>query len=66
MGTLYFAEVFTLIWIRIWIPTQMVSQMITVPILGQMFVPRTDVHLNFTTFQTGDQSPNPNQWKNSA
>ena len=34
MGTLYFAEVFTLIRIRIWIPTQMVSQMITVPILG--------------------------------
>ena len=38
MGTLYYAEVFTLVRIQIRIPTQMVSQMVTVPILGM------DVH----------------------
>ena len=38
MGTLYYAEVFTLVQIRICIPTWMVSQMVTVPILG------TDLH----------------------
>ena len=34
MGTLYYAEVFTFVRIWIWIPTGMVSQMITVPNLG--------------------------------
>ena len=34
MSTLYYAEVFTLVQIQNQIPTQMVSQMITVPILG--------------------------------
>ena len=33
MGTLYYAEVFTLVRIWIQIPTQMVSRMVTVPIL---------------------------------
>ena len=60
MGTLYYAEVFTLAQIPIQIPTQMVSQMVTVPILGM------DVHPNFTIFQSGDPSLNPNQWEISA
>ena len=60
MGTLYYAEVFTLVPIQIQIPTRMVSQMVTVPILGM------DVHPNFTIFQSGDQSPNLNQWEISA
>ena len=34
MGTLYYAEVFTLVQIQNLIPTQMVSQMVTVQILG--------------------------------
>ena len=38
MGALYYAEVFTLVQIWIWITTRMVSQTVTVPILG------TDVH----------------------
>ena len=37
-GTLYYAEVFTLVPIQIQIHTQMISGMVTVPILG------TDVH----------------------
>ena len=40
MGTLYYAEVFILVQIPIWIPTRMVSQMVTVPILGTDLHPR--------------------------
>ena len=53
--TLYYAEVFTL-----------VSEMVTVAILGTALHPMTDVHPNFTVFQSGDQSPNLNQWEISA
>ena len=60
MGTLHYAEVFTLVQIRIWIPTRMVSQMVTVPILGMDLCP------NFTIFQSGDPSLDPNQWETSA
>ena len=34
MGTLYYAELFPLVWIWIQIPVRRVSQMVTVPILG--------------------------------
>ena len=40
MGTLYYAEVFTLVWIWTWIPTWKISQMVTVPILGMDLLPR--------------------------
>ena len=40
--------------------TQMVSQMVAVLILG------TDLCPNFSIFQSGDQSLNPNQWEISA
>ena len=58
--TLYYAEIFPLVQIRIRIPIWVVSRMVTVPILG------TDLHPNFTIFQSGNHSLNPNQWKNSA
>ena len=68
--TLYYVEVFTLvwIWIWIWIPTRMVSQMVTVPILWMDLRPNDGVfvHSNFTIFQSGDQSQNLNQWEISA
>ena len=38
--TLYYAEIFPLVWIWIWIAIQMVSQMLTVPILGMDLHPR--------------------------
>ena len=47
MVTLYYAELFPLVLILIQIPVQMVSRMVTVPILG------TDLHLNITIFQSG-------------
>ena len=37
MATEYYSELFTLV--QIWIPTQMVSQMVTVPILGTDLCP---------------------------
>ena len=37
--TLYYAELFPLVWIRIRIPVWMVSQMVTVPILGREICP---------------------------
>ena len=40
MGTLYYAEVFTLIRIQIQIPTQMVSRNVTVPIIGTNVCPK--------------------------
>ena len=40
MGTLYYAEVFTLVQIWIWMPTQMISQMVIVPILGMDLHPK--------------------------
>ena len=39
MGKLYYAEVFTLVWIQIQITTRIESPVVTVPILG------TDLHL---------------------
>ena len=62
MGTLYYAEVFTLVQIWFWIPTWMVSALI----LGWISIPRTDLHPKLTTCQSGDQSPNLNQWEISA
>ena len=38
--TLYHAQLFPLVWIQIWIPVQIVSRMITVPILGMDLRPR--------------------------
>ena len=64
--TLYYAEIFPLVWLWIWIAIQMVSQMVTVPILGMDLHPRDRSPSLFHTFESGDQSPNPNQWKNPA
>ena len=47
-------------------PTQMVSQMVTVPILGTDVCPRDRCPSLLHTFQSGDQSLNPNQWVISA
>ena len=44
--TLYYAQLFPLVQIRIQIPVRIVSQMVTVPILGMDLCPR-------------DQNPNP-------
>ena len=66
MSTLYYAEVFTLVLIWIWIPTWMVFQMVTVSILGMDLRPKDRSSSHFTTSQSGDQSLNPNQWKISA
>ena len=66
MVTLYYVEIFTLVQIWIWIPVWRVSQIVTVPILG------TDIHSGdrcpslFHTFQSGDQSLDPNQCEISA
>ena len=61
IDTLYYVEIFTLVWIQIQIPVQRVSQIVTVPILG------TDICQSlFHTFQSGDQSPDPNQCEISA
>ena len=59
--TLYYVEIFTLVQIWIWIPVRRVSRIITVPILG------ADIILSlFHTFQSGDQSLDPNQCEISA
>ena len=62
MGTLYYAELFPLVWI--WIPVWRVSWMVTVPILGTDLCPRDRSLSLFHTLESGDQSPNLNQWKN--
>ena len=62
--TLYYAQLFPLVRIRIQIPVQIVSRMVTVPILGMDLHPRDRSPSLFHTFESGDQSPNPNQWKN--
>ena len=64
--TLYYAQLFPLVQIRIWIPVWIVSQMVTVPILGTDLYPRDRSLSLFHTFELGDQSLNPNQWKNPA
>ena len=62
MVTLYYAELFPLVWIGI--PVRRVSWMVTVPILGTDLHPRDRSPSLFHTFESGDQSLNPNQWKN--
>ena len=63
MGTLYYAELFPLVRIQIRIPIWRVSRMVTVPILGTDLHPRDKSLSLFHTFESGDQSPNLNQWK---
>ena len=59
---------FTLVQILIQIPTRMVSRMVTVPILGMDLCSkdRSLSLLHRSTFQSGNQNLNPNQWKNPA
>ena len=64
MGTLYYAELFPLVWIQIQIPVRRVSRMVTVLILGTNLHPRDRSLSLFHTFELGDQSLNLNQWKN--
>ena len=64
--TLYYTQLFPLVRIWIWIPVWIVSQMVTVPILGTDLCPRGRSPSLFHTFESGDQSLNPNQWKNPA
>ena len=64
--TLYYAQLFPLVQIRIRIPVQIVSQMVTVPILGMDLHPRDRFPSLLHTFESGDQSLNPNQWKKSC
>ena len=64
MGTLYYAKLFPLVWIRTQIPVWRVSRMVTVPILGTDLRPRDRSLSLFHTFESGEQSPNLNQWKN--
>ena len=64
--TLYYAQLFPLVRIQIQIPVWIVSLMVTVPILGMDLHPRDRSLSLFHTFQSGDQSLNPNQWKNPA
>ena len=47
-------------------PIRMVSKMVTVPILGTDVCPRDRCSSLLHTFQSGDQSLNPNQWVISA
>ena len=61
--TLYYAQLFPLVGIRIQIPVQIASRMVTVPILVTDLHPRDRSPSLFHTFESGDQSPNPNQWK---
>ena len=62
--TMYNAQLFPLV--RIQIPVRIVLRMVTVPILGKDLSPRDRSPSLFHTFQSGDQSSNPNQWKNPA
>ena len=62
--TLYYAELFPLVQIRIRIPVQRFSRVVTVPILGTDLSPKDRSPSLFHTFESGDQTPNLNQWKN--
>ena len=62
--TLYYTQPFPLVQIQI--PVWIVSRMVTVPILGMDLHPRDRSPSLLHTFESGDQSPNPNQWKNPA
>ena len=64
MVTLYYTELFPLVRIWIQIPVQRVSRMVNVPILGTDLHPGDRSPSLFHAFESGDQSPNPNQWKN--
>ena len=64
MVTLYYAKLFPLVQIRIWIPVRRVSQMVTVPILGMDLHPRDISPSLFYIFESGDHTLNLNQWKN--
>ena len=66
MVTLYYVEIFTLVQIRIQIPIWGVSQIVTVPILGTDICPGDRSPSLFHTFQSGDQSLDPNQCEISA
>ena len=66
MVTLYYVEVFTLVQIQIQIPVQRVPRMVTVPILGTDICPGDRCPSLFHTFQSGDQSLDPNQCEISA
>ena len=66
MDTLYYAEVFTLVRIRTRMPVRMDSQIVTVPILGTDIRPGDRCLSLFHTFQSGDQSLDPNQCEISA
>ena len=66
MGTWYYVEIFTLVGIRIQIPVWRVSQIVTVPILGTDISPVDRCPSLFHRFQSGDQSPDPNQCEISA
>ena len=57
--TLYYAQPFPLVWI--WIPVWIVFQMVTVTILGMDLCHRDRSLSLFHTFESGDQSLNPNQ-----
>ena len=66
VATLYYAEVFPLHGGQLGFRFGYLSHMVTVPILGMDLHPK-DISLSLLhKFQSGDQSPNPNQWKNSA
>ena len=64
MGTLYYVEIFTLVQIQI--PVQRVFRIVTVPILGTDICSGDRCPSLFHTFQSGDQSPDPNQCEISA
>ena len=63
---LYYTDIFTLVCIQIQIPTRIVSQMVPVPILGTDLSPRDRSLSLLHTFQSGDQSLDPNQCNISA
>ena len=66
MVTSYYVEIFTLVWIWIQVPVRRVSQIVTVPILGTDICPGDRCPSLFHTFQSGNQSPDPNQCETSA
>ena len=66
MATLYYAEVFPLQGGQLGFRFGSLSYMVTVPILGMDLHPKDISSSQLHTFQSGDQSPNLNQWKNSA
>ena len=66
MVTLYYVEIFTLVQIQIQIPVQRVFQIVTVPISGTDICPRDRSLSLFYTFQSENQSLDPNQCEISA